>query len=58
MRLTVEELKTLLKQQVDEISLLEVLEISAEDIVDRFEDKIEERYDRLVREFDSEAETD
>jgi len=32
---------------IDEVSLLEVLEISSEDIVDRFLDKIEDRYDYL-----------
>lgn len=30
-------------QHLPEIDLLEILEISSEDIVDRFEDKIEER---------------
>jgi hypothetical protein len=36
---------------LDEVSLLEVLEINAEDIVDRFDDYIEERFDQLVEEF-------
>ena len=30
-------------KQMDEITLLEILDISAEDIVDRFEDFIEQR---------------
>lgn len=34
-------------KRIDEVSLLEVLNISAEDIVERFEDKIRERWDRL-----------
>lgn len=34
-------------RHIDEVSLLEVLEITSEDIVDRFEDKIEERMDYL-----------
>jgi ribosome assembly protein YihI (activator of Der GTPase) len=41
---------------VDEISLLEVLSISAEDLVERFKDRIEERYDQLSRDFDDEEE--
>ena len=31
-------------KRVDEISLLEILEISSEDLVDRFTDKIEDKY--------------
>ena len=34
----------------DEISLLEVLDISSEEIVDRFNDKIEEKADELEEE--------
>lgn len=55
MNLTLQELKELLKNQVDEISLLEVLNITAEDIVEKFEDRIEENHDRLAREFESES---
>jgi ribosome assembly protein YihI (activator of Der GTPase) len=54
--LTLEELCQALKQRVDEISLLEVLSISAEDLVERFKDRIEERYDQLSRDFDDEEE--
>lgn len=32
---------------LDEISLLELLEITSEDIVDRFADKIEDNLDKL-----------
>jgi len=32
---------------IDEITLMELLEISSEDLVDRFEDRIEERADKL-----------
>lgn len=49
--LSIHELSEKLKQEVDEISLLEVLNISAEDIVERFQDRIEERYGRLVADF-------
>ena len=36
-----------LKQQ-DEISILEVLEITAEELVDRFHDRIEDKFDYLA----------
>ena len=37
---------------VDEISLLEMLEITSEDLVDRFMDTIEEKYEDLVEDFE------
>ncbi len=43
-------------KRIDEISLLEILEISSEDIVDRFQDKIEEKYDSLKEDFEEESE--
>ena len=54
MSITYHELKERLKT-LDEISLMEILEISSEDLVDRFDDKIEEKYDFLQSEFQSEA---
>lgn len=51
MALTLIELQEKLKH-VDEISLMEVLEITSEDLVARFVDKIEDRMDELVTEFD------
>lgn len=39
-----------LKERVDEISLLEILDISSEDIVDKFQDKIEEKFEELREE--------
>jgi len=41
-------------KQVDEISLLEVLDISSEEIVDRFEDRIRERIDYLMEDLEDE----
>jgi hypothetical protein len=35
---------------LDEVTLLELLDISAEDIVDRFEDRVEENFTRLSAE--------
>ena len=45
-------------RRIDEISLLEVLEISSEDIVDRFTDKIEEKYDSLKEDFEESEQDD
>lgn len=47
MSLTLEDVKKRLQKQ-DEVSLLEILEISSEDLVDRFEDKIEEKLDYFI----------
>ena len=51
MNITFEELKEKL-QRVDEVTLLELLEIRSEDIVERFEDFIEEQQDKLMREIE------
>ena len=46
--LTLEELKEKLKS-LDEVTLLEILEIYSDEIVEAFEDKIEEEQDKLKR---------
>lgn len=51
MNITFEELKEKLKR-VDEVALLELLEIRSEDIIERFDDFIEEQQDRLLREIE------
>lgn len=51
MNITFEELKEKL-QRVDEVTLLELLEIRSDDIVDRFEDFIEEQQEKLMREIE------
>ena len=51
MNITFEELKEKL-QRVDEVTLLELLEIRSDDIVERFEDYIEEQQDKLMREIE------
>ena len=55
MTITFHELKEKLKQ-VDEVSLLEILNISSEDIVERFSDLIEDRHDSLTQEFQEDDE--
>ena len=58
---TLADILTQLKQ-IDEISLLEVLNISSEDLVDRFQDLVENDQDRFEYEleqwFGDEDETD
>ena len=51
MALTILDLFDKLKR-LDEISLLEILGITAEELVDRFEDRIEAMFDQLVDELD------
>ena len=43
-----------LKQQ-DEISVMEVLEITSEDLVDRFQDKIENKLDYFLEDLEDES---
>lgn len=49
MALTIHDLKDRLKQ-INEVDLLELLEISSEDLVERFIDLIEDNFDKLERE--------
>lgn len=51
MPLTFEEVKEKLKR-LDEITLLEVLEISSEDLVENFGDKIEDKIEVLAEELE------
>jgi hypothetical protein len=44
--ITLEELKEWLSR-IDEVTLLEILGISSEDLVERFTDEIEDNYDKL-----------
>jgi len=53
MSLTINELFDRLKE-LDELSILEILNISSEELVQRFQDEIEERYDNLVTKFEDE----
>lgn len=56
MSLTLHELCEKLKQ-LDEISVLELLNISSEELIERFQDEIEERYDNLTEQFEDEDDT-
>jgi hypothetical protein len=50
MTLTFNDLKDRLKA-LDEVTLLELLDLKSEDIVDRFEDLIEDKQEQLEKEF-------
>lgn len=50
MKLLVELLEDLKK--LDEITLLEILDISSEDIVEKFIDEIDDKYDELIEKFE------
>ena len=49
MTMTLEDLKESL-QHLDEVTLLEVLDITSEELVEMFVDRIEERFDYLENE--------
>lgn len=48
---TLEDIKDKLKQ-LDEVTLMEVLEISSDDLVERFVDKIEQKEETLENDLD------
>lgn len=50
MSMTLTELQEKLKE-VDEITLMELLNVSSEDLVERFVDVIEDNFDTLVQEY-------
>lgn len=52
--LTLEDLKDKLKR-LDEVTLLETLEITSEDLVNRFLDLIEQQQDTLELQFDEDT---
>lgn len=56
MALTMHDLKIKLSRGLSEIELLEVLEITSEDLVERFSDLIEEKFDYLAEELELEQE--
>lgn len=50
--MTVSDLCYLMVTRLDEITILELLDISAEELVERFEDVVESRYDYLITELE------
>ena len=58
MALTLQEIKTKLAEQYDEVSLLEMLNIDSFDLVEAFLDRIEDNFDQLMNEVDYDGEDD
>ena len=54
--LTIPELGTRLAEASDEVSILEILNINSFDLVERFQDRIEKHYDKLLSELEIEDE--
>lgn len=52
MTMTIIELEEYIKRNVDEVDLLELLNITAEDLVEAFHDQIEDEFDYLVKELE------
>ena len=49
------ELQELLVERYDEISILEILDITSEELIDRFIDKIEDKQEELVEMLSSDS---
>lgn len=56
MTITLEELKDYITHNVDEVDVLEHLNLTAEDLVEAFTDKIEDKFDKLVHDLELEGE--
>lgn len=56
--MTLHDLKYKLSRALNEVELLEVLEITSQDIVERFEDLIIDKFDYLQEELEGEQEED
>ena len=54
MSLTLTEMMTILSEQYPEDLLLELLEINSEELVERFSDKIEAKFDSLQSQLEDE----
>ena len=52
------ELKRIMFETLDEVTILELLDIHADELVEAFSDKIEERYDYIVAQLELEVDGD
>jgi len=41
-------------KELDELSILEILDLSSEQLIDRFQDEIEDKFDDLIGKFEDE----
>jgi translation initiation factor 2 alpha subunit (eIF-2alpha) len=53
--LTIQDLKDRILQTYDPDDILELLNISAEELLEQFEHKLEEKYDGLCKEFEDDT---
>lgn len=53
--ITLEELKEKIVEQVDEVDLIDLLKLTTKDLVEAFEDLIEENSEKLIKELDIET---
>ena len=56
MSLTIHDLFERLKE-LDELSILEILNLTSEQLIDRFQDEIEDKFDTLIEQFEDEDDT-
>jgi lipoate-protein ligase A len=56
--MTLVDLKQYIAKNVNEVDLLELLDISSEELVEAFSDTIEENFDKLIYELELTDETD
>lgn len=54
MSLTINELFERLKE-LDELSILEILNITSEELIEKFQDEVEDKFDELTAKFEDEA---
>lgn len=50
--LTLQELKDKMSENLSEIDVMELLELTTEDLVERFSDKIEDKYEQIVNQLE------
>lgn len=52
MTLTIEELKEKMVEQLDEVMICELLHLTPEDLVEAFTERVENNYNRLMKEIE------
>jgi hypothetical protein len=50
--LTLQELKEKIVEQIDEVDFLDILGLTTKDLVEAFEDEIEEQFPKFLKELD------
>jgi hypothetical protein len=50
--LTIKELKEKIIEQIDEVDIIDLLGLTTQDIVNAFQDKIEDKYDEIIEQLE------